>query len=554
MPFSSTMKPTLEVVRATKTQRICEIKGPDFHIGRLSNLDLFIDDIRVSRPHARIQRLPDGSYELVDLDSQNGTHLGGKKLTPFQPVRLRDGDRIKIVEYDLIFHQPAHVVHELKSDSTTVVGSLDDLSSDHLARHSKHPAETLKAILDVVRALGGGANLGEVLSRALDGLMEVFPQAERGFIVMAEHDGSFPLAAYRRRQGHASAPTLSRTIRDRVLCKGEAVLIKDITEDKVLGDEYSLVSSIRSAICVPLRSHDYKTIGMVQLDRLGGCNHFQEQDLELLATLALPIGVVVMNDRLLKEQASMTAAIEIQRALLPRDRPRIPGYTFWECYRPAQDVGGDLYDYVPVGEAGPSSQGHERWAVTLGDVAGKGMPAALVMAGICPEVRHLVRAGIPAVDVLCQVNRHLYDTGVAGRFVTLVLTMIDSRTNELTVATAGHPHALIRRAGGPVEEVNCEGTGLPLGVSRDETYQATQVPLQPGDVVVLFSDGVTDAMDQAGQGFGLDRLRTNLANAPAGVAGVGESVLAAVRDHFAGRSQFDDITIVCFGREPSCSP
>ena len=244
---------------------------------------------------------------------------------------------------------------------------------------------------------------------------------------MAEDDGSFPLAAYRRRQGHTSAPTLSRTIQDRVLGKGEAVLIKDITMDKILGDEGSLVSSIRSAICVPLRAHDSQTIGMVQLDRLGSSERFQEQDLNLLAALALPIGVVVVNDRLLKEQASWGAAREIQRALLPRVQPRIPGYMFWECYRPAQDVGGDLYDYIPVGESGSSSSRQERWVVTLGDVAGKGMPAALVMAGICPEVRHLVAAGVPAVDVLSSVNGHVYDTGVAGRFVTLVITMIDSR-------------------------------------------------------------------------------------------------------------------------------
>ncbi len=552
MRSSSMMKPTLEIVRPTKHQRICEIKGADFHIGRLPNLDLFIDDIRISRPHARIQLLPDGSYVLMDLDSQNGSHLGGKRLAPYQPVLLRDGDRIKIVEYELIFHQPGPVVHEPRDEGTTVLGSLHDLSSDHLVKRSKHPAGTLKAILDVVRALGGGTDLGEVLSRALDGLMELFPQAERGFIVMAEEDGSFPLAAYRRRQGHTSAPTLSRTIQDRVLGKGEAVLIKDITVDKVLSDEGSLASTIRSAICVPLRSHECKTIGMVQLDRLGDSEHFQEQDRDLLAALALPIGVVVMNDRLLKEQASWAAAREIQRALLPRDRPHVAGYTFWECYRPAQVVGGDLYDYVAVEEqAGLSPGGKERWAITLGDVAGKGMPAALVMAGICPEVRHLVRAGVPPVDVLSQVNRHVHDTGVDGRFVTLVIAMIDTRTHELTVATAGHPHMLIRRAGGLVEELGCEGTGLPLGVSRDATYRATQVPLQPGDVAVLFSDGVTDAMDHKSQCFGLNRLRMILAEAPTGVTGVGESILATVRDHFAGRSQFDDITIICFGRDPS---
>jgi pSer/pThr/pTyr-binding forkhead associated (FHA) protein len=111
MTYSSMMKPTLEVVRGTRTQRTCEIKGADFHIGRLPNLDLFIDDNRASRPPARIQLLPDGSYELMDLESQNGTQLHGKRLVPFRPVRLRDGDRIKIVEYELIFHLPGPVVH-----------------------------------------------------------------------------------------------------------------------------------------------------------------------------------------------------------------------------------------------------------------------------------------------------------------------------------------------------------------------------------------------------------------------------------------------------------
>ena len=258
------MKPTLEIFLATKTQQICEIKGPDFHIGRLPNLDHVIDESRLSRPYARIQLLPDGSYELMDLDSQNATHLGVKKLTPFQPVRLRDGDRIKIVEYELIFHQPGPAIHEPQDDGTTVLGSLHDLSSDHLVKPSKHPAETLKAILDVIRAPGGVADLGEVLSPALHGLMEVFLQAELGFIVMAEDDGSSPRAAYLRRHGHTSAPPLSRTIQDRVLGKGEAVLIKAITVDKILGDQGSLVSTIRSAICVPLRTHASKTIGTVQ--------------------------------------------------------------------------------------------------------------------------------------------------------------------------------------------------------------------------------------------------------------------------------------------------
>ncbi len=379
--------------------------------------------------------------------------------------------------------------------------------------------------------------------------MGVFPQAERGFILMASDDGLFPLAAYRCRPGHSSAPTLSTTIQDRVLREGQAVLIKDVTQDEVLSDEGSVISTIRSAVCVPLWSNDGKPIGMIQLDRMGSHDSFQEQDLELLATLALPIGMVIMNERLLKEQASWAAAQGIQRALLPRARPAIPGYSFWECYRPAQCVGGDLYDYIPVGSAAESAGGQVRWAVTLGDVAGHGMPAALLMAGICPEVRHLVRDGVPAADVLAQVNRHVYDNGMDGRFVTLAISLIDPQTHELTVASAGHPPALLRRAGGRIDRVGDETAGMPLGVLREAEYSSSVATLEPGDVVVLYSDGI-EAMNPKSQTLSFGRLCGHLLEAPAGVAATGESLLAAVRDHAAGRPQFDDLTIVCFGRDP----
>ncbi|QEH38429.1 Phosphoserine phosphatase RsbU [Aquisphaera giovannonii] len=551
------LKPSLELVTSSG-RRTYEIAGADFHVGRLANLDLFLDNPHVSRPHARIQRREDGSYEIVDLRSQNGTHLNGKKIVPYEPRRLRDGDHIRIVPFDLYFRHPGPIIQEPKDDHTTVLRSLADLSSERLVTRSSHPAAAFRAVLEVVRSLSGGGDLGEVLSRAVDGLMRVFPQAERGFIVLAKDDGSVPLAAFRNKQADSSVPTLSRTIRARVLRDGQAVLIKDIA---IEGDgEGSLQSTIRSAICVPLQSHDGRRIGMVQLDRLAEHDDFQESDLDLLAALGVPIGVAVENDQLLKERASWTAAREIQRALLPQARPAIPGYTFWECYRPAEDVGGDLYDYIPVeGDAEAAGEGRDapvaeppgpgRWAVTLGDVAGKGMPAALIMAGISPEVRHLVRAGVPVDDALSRVNRHFYDHGVQGRFVTLLIGTIAPDRHDLTLAVAGHPHALLRRSDGTYEDLAAAGAGPPLGVFPEPVYRAQAFTLERGDVVVFYSDGVVDAMDHANERFGTERLESALIASPPGVAAVGESILAAVRDHFAGRSQFDDITIVCFGRD-----
>jgi phosphoserine phosphatase RsbU/P len=333
-----------------------------------------------------------------------------------------------------------------------------------------------------------------------------------------------------------------------VLREGQAVLIRDIFDDKIYTSE-SITSFIRSAICVPLRSHEGEPLGMLQLDRQSGSDVFGEKDLELLAALALPIGVTIENHRLHQERAAWTAARTIQLALLPRTQPRIPGLRFWECYRPAQEVGGDLYDYVAVEPVSSTAAQPQSWSVGLGDVAGKGMPAALISASIRPEIRVLARSGLCPGEVLSRVNRQVFDQELDGRFVTLLLCLIDPRTHELKVANAGHPPALLRRAGGQVEEIVCGGAGPPLGILPDVIYEPTTLALQPGDTVVLYSDGVVDAHDRKDLLFGLDRLRRELAEAPPGVASVGESILAAVRNHSAGRAQFDDITLVCFGRD-----
>jgi sigma-B regulation protein RsbU (phosphoserine phosphatase) len=176
------------------------------------------------------------------------------------------------------------------------------------------------------------------------------------------------------------------------------------------------------------------------------------------------------------------------------------------------------------------------------------MPAALMMAGICPEVRHLIRAGVALADVLKKVNCVVYEADFDCRFVTLAIAELDSRSHRLSIANAGHPSPLIRRSDGRIEAAGPEEPSTPLGINADEVYQSVTVSLEPGDVVILYSDGVSDALDRRGKRFGDQRLRDELAQAPQGVAAVGEAILAAVRDHASGRPQFDDITLVCFGR------
>ena len=170
---------------------------------------------------------------------------------PFQPVRLRDGCRIKIFEHELIFRDPTVGLRKDEEERSTVLGSIDDLSSIRLARRLAQPAEAFKAILDVNRALGG-TDLNEMLGRVLDGLMAVFPRAERGFILTAEPDGTLPLRAVRQRGGPDEAPSLSRTIARQVLEEGKAVLISDATLDADYKTQQSVSSSLRTALVVPL--------------------------------------------------------------------------------------------------------------------------------------------------------------------------------------------------------------------------------------------------------------------------------------------------------------
>ncbi|MDG3006048.1 SpoIIE family protein phosphatase [Paludisphaera mucosa] len=553
MIFSEGVGATLELLRNGQTERMIELRGTDLHIGRHPLVGVTLDHPKVSLYHARVERRFDGSYRVVDLMSRNATHVDGVRLKPFEPTLVREGSRIRIVDFEFIFHEPAaRVGGPSEVAKSTVLGSLDDLSSSSLVQRAADPAEALRGVLDVVKALGGASDLDERLARALEGLMSILPRAERGFVATAEIDGSLPLRAFRKVKGPVGRPpVLSRTIVEEVLRNGRALLIKDVFVDERFKDRESLSAAIRTAICAPLLGRDGRPLGLIQLDGASPMARFRDEDLDLLAALAVPIATVVENDRLLREQASWAAAAEIQRALLPRARPEVPGYTFWEFYRTAEDVGGDLYDYIRVEDPDAPPTAPTRWCVSLGDVAGHGMSAAILMAGVCPEVRLLARAGFPPEDVLAYVNRSCYDSGVVNRFVTMLLAEVDPGSHRLTVASAGHPSPLARRADGRVEALECPGAGTPLGVERDAAYEPSQFDMEPGEVVVLYSDGLVDAVDDLGGALGLERLRSLLARSDGGADQVGEAILGMLGQHLKDRPPLDDISIVCIGREPA---
>ncbi len=300
---------------------------------------------------------------------------------------------------------------------------------------------------------------------------------------------------------------------------------------------------------MPLPGHDGRPVGMVQLDRRTGKKGFKPGDLDLLAALAVPVGVAVENHWLLKERASWAAAREIQLSLLPRDRPEVPGYAFWECYQPTLEVGGDLYDYIKV-EDSEQAAGFTR-------AVGRDRRRRRRQghAGRAPGRRHLPGSTSPGSE-WCRAGRgdgQGQPPSLRSRSRRPVRDDgHDGNRPEVTPDDGGQ-----RRAHGPpgAPRVGRDRGRRPLGgrhaagrLSAPPFIDRYAVPLEPGDLVVLYTDGVTESMNQDRQEFGVERLKKVLAAAPESAAAAGEAILGAVREHAIGRSQSDDITIVCFER------
>jgi serine phosphatase RsbU (regulator of sigma subunit) len=256
------------------------------------------------------------------------------------------------------------------------------------------------------------------------------------------------------------------------------------------------------------------------------------------------------------EQESQDAR-EVQLALLPERRPDLPGYEFWDYYEPARYVGGDYFDYLPLVHTDPQVQAGgapRRWLLALGDVAGKGMPAALLMARLSAEVRNFSLTMSDPARIIERLNRGFCHRAIGDRFVTFQLVLVDSETHQISVVSAGHSGPLIRRGDDRLEILGEPQAVPPLGVAEASVFQAATTTLEPGDMVLLYTDGLVDYLDATPKAFGFERLKEVFQSVPRGARIAGEEILRAVREHAAGCPQTDDITVLCFERVGTRTP
>jgi serine phosphatase RsbU (regulator of sigma subunit) len=412
------------------------------------------------------------------------------------------------------------------------------------------PAERLRVILEISNSLSRSLDLDALLPRLVDHLFQLFGQADRAFILLREDaTDSLAVRAFKSRCPDEEADArFSVSIVGRCLQSVQAVLGNDLAEQFPDCESINALP-IRSLLCAPLWSQDGQALGAIQLDARGPGARFSQDDLGLVLGVASQASIALCNARLHQEallnqrrQRDLEVARQVQLALLPQRLPDVPGYAFFAHYEAALTIGGDYYDFIPLPQ--------QRLAILLGDVAGKGVPAALVMARFSVEARVCLQEQADLAAAVSKLNGLLARASLLDRFVTLVAVVLDPATHTATLVNAGHPAPLLCRAGtGAVEEaLPLALAGEPLGITTGYAYVSSLVHLKPGDSLVLFSDGVTDALDAQGRPFRTSGVRAVLQGGRSSPPENGERLLQAVKRHAAGCSQNDDITLVCFGR------
>src|SRR5205807_111494 len=339
------------------------------------------------------------------------------------------------------------------------------------------PSERLRTLIYITNTLATTLELDILLPKIVDTLFQLFKQADRGFVILREEvterdkvvDHLMPKVIKTRRPQDESSASYSRSIVRECCKRVEAFLIDDAGQDKRFNMAQSIADfRIRSVMCAPLWTQDNsKAFGVIQLDTQDRSKKFTQEDLNLLMAVARQVSVAMDNARLheaalVRERLKrdLEVAQQIQLSFLPQKPPELPGYEFFAHYEPAQEIGGDYYGFVHL------SVQHPRLAITLGDVAGKGVPAALLMAKLSSDTRFCLSGETDPAKAVGMLNDLLYPhTSQMDRFVTLAAVVLDAASHKVTMVNAGHPSPLLirRNATAPENATTREATGLPLG-------------------------------------------------------------------------------------------
>ncbi|HKQ06824.1 MAG TPA: SpoIIE family protein phosphatase [Blastocatellia bacterium] len=548
-------------------------------IGRSSRNDICISDPFASRLHAELRREGDHVL-LVDNGSANGTFLNGQRVSG--TVRLEPGDLIRIGETEIEFKTEEQdmmsgatvflsgPVGALPADTiTSPIASrstsdlLSSIKSGQIAedirpRANMHTQLTPEAatqgrdLLSIVSQVGIAllprTTLEDTLKLTVDLVFQAIP-AERGFLFLKE---AGDIVCKIARGAHAAAlPTasqvqISRSITSKVIGEGASVLTSDAMHDPRFQAQQSVVlSQIRSVMAVPLASGE-EIFGMIYVDNPFH-NRFREEDLKVLTTIASVASIKIEHERLIEErmekrrmEEELKVASEIQMRLQPVAPPKIDGWDMTGVSFPCREIGGDYYDFIQC-------KNDPCLTVAVGDVSGKGTGAALLMSSLHAAVRAQAQTRRSISEVMAEINEYIFENSPSNKFLTLFYGTINPETGELKYSNGGHNPPMLVRATGEV--LRLDKGGLPIGMMKGMAYQEDSVGFNLGDVLVIYSDGITESVNEQDEEFEEDRLievvRHNLNRSASGIR---DRIDEALSRFVGTMAPVDDMTLMIIKR------
>ncbi|MFB3903932.1 MAG: SpoIIE family protein phosphatase [Acidobacteriota bacterium] len=546
------MTPELLIRTRDGGTRTFRLEAPVVTLGRSRDAHLsYPEDAALSRHHLAFEQSGDGGWVVRDLGSKNGTLHNSRLVTG--PRRLQPGDRVmaghliidfcttrKPVAETLVF------VDESSSNAIggkTLVSTLDDALADRAgipsgaATSEPVASRHIQTLIRAGRELAGHQPLSELFQTIVH-LATDAVGATRGLLVTLDNDQLVVRAA----KGEAFC--ISTAVRDRVLREKTSLLVQDTALDEAFcARESILQQKVRSFMAVPLQT-DERVIGLIYVDAPNRLPDFTRDDLSLLTVLANVAAVRIERERLVEiEQTErmlvreLEQAAEIQRALLPSAPPATPGLDVAGYNAPSRTVGGDYYDFI--------SYSNGATGLVVADVAGKGMPAALLVSCLQARVRLLEEEPGPLAGMAARLNRSMVACCPGNRFVTFFICRFGPESGELVYCNAGHNAPFLIHASG--EESDRLQTGGPiLGILPAAEYRQGECRLAHGDLLVLYSDGVTEAVRPGtDEEFGEDRLeklvRGHRQESAATILG---TIVQTLESWSAGAPPADDLTLL----------
>ena len=409
----------------------------------------------------------------------------------------------------------------------------------------EHSIDRLTLLYRLSQTFNSSLDLDEVLNKVMDEVIAAI-NAERGFVMLHEPDQSLTFRVARG-MDHSTiedpAFTISRSIVEHVAQEAEPILTLDAQSDERFSHRSSVSRlGLRSIICMPLKFKD-DLLGVIYVDNRLQAGIFTNDDLELLKAIASSAAIAIENARLYKVavekgrmERELQMAYQVQSSLIPSETPKITGWDFASHWRPAREVAGDYFDFIEWDNGCLS--------LVIADVTDKGMPAALFMALTRSILRASLHHASSPNESITKANRLICADSTSNMPVTLFYSLLEPESGEITYVNAGHNPPLHYRCEED-EFIELTRTGIPLGFDDETTFdQQTQV-ISPGDFIIFYTDGVTDAMNAEGEEFGMKRFRDLIQDhRTAAAVEILEAIKHAIDDFIDTTAPYDDITII----------